>query len=360
MDNKVKYIINNWKWQQAKKIMAETHKLNYFFWETTLKCNLNCRHCGSDCNKNEQFKELVSEKVIEVFEDIAQNYDASKIMVAVTGGEPLIRKDLFIVLQKIHELGFSWGMVTNGMLVDEDVVVKCIETGMKTVSVSIDGMEESHNWLRNNDMSYKKAINALKLFVQSGKFQVVEAITCVNEKNIDELSDMYQTLLTLGVDKWRIMSVFPKGRAEGNKELVINAPLLRRLFDFINKARQEGKLDVTYSEEGYLGPEWELKVRDNLFFCGAGINVAGLLSDGSFCACPSLSREWIQGHVDELTFSEAWETRYQNMRNRKWMKSSECMNCKEWKKCQGQSLHLWDWTNCSHMICHYNLLKERE
>jgi len=346
-----------WEWRQAKKIMARIHDLNYFFWEATLSCNLDCRHCGSDCTKNEKFTEVSSDKVIEVFEDIAQNYKAEKIMVVVTGGEPLLRQDLFVVLSRVHDLGFSWGMVTNGMLVDEQIVEKCLDTGMTTVSISLDGMESSHNWLRKNDLSYTKAVNALKLFVDTGKLKVVEAVTCINERNIDQLEDMYKMLKGVGIQSWRITSIFPQGRAECNSELIINKSLLIKLFNFIKEKRQNDyELHISYSEEGYLGCEWEKEVRDELFYCGAGINVAGLLSDGSFGACPSLSREWLQGNINDISFSQAWETRYKNMRNRQWMKSKCCQSCKQWKNCQGSSLHLWDWQKGEAKVCHYQLL----
>jgi Predicted Fe-S oxidoreductases len=356
MHGKLGDSLRNWRWAQATGIMAKVHDLSYFFWESTLKCNLECRHCGSDCTKHEKMPELEASKVLEVFSDIAQNYNSKKVMVAVTGGEPLIRKDLFEILSQVSSLGFPWGMVTNGMLVNEKTVADCTETGMQTVSVSLDGLENSHNWLRNNEMCYKNAVNALRLFVNKGSFKIVEAITCVNSRNISELDELYVLLKNIGVNRWRLISVFPNGRAENNPELQLNRDLLIKLFGFVREKRHDNSLYVSYSEEGYLGCEWENKVRDGLFFCGAGINVASLLCDGSFGACPSLSREWIQGHVDEILFSEAWETRYKNMRERDWLKSPDCSCCKEWKKCRGSSLHLWDWESSRQKVCHYKLL----
>lgn len=100
-----------------------------------MQCNLNCRHCGSDCGKDKKFEELPAEKVLSVFKDIAKHYEPEKIMIAVTGGEPLVRTDLFDILFKISEMGFPWGMVTNGMLVNQQIVEKCAAAGMKTVSV---------------------------------------------------------------------------------------------------------------------------------------------------------------------------------------------------------------------------------
>lgn len=351
--------IQQWGWRQSLKFYTKVHDLNYFFWETSLSCNLHCRHCGSDCGIEKQDTELPASKVLEVFKDIADHYNPEKIMIAVTGGEPLVREDLFDILTEVSHMGFPWGMVTNGMLVDEKTVEKCAAAGMRTVSVSLDGLEESHNWLRNNEMSYKRAVNALKLFKKSGYFQTIDAITCVNPRNIDELEDIYKLLSEIGIEGWRLFTIFPKGRAASNNDLVINKSLLMELFRFIKEKRQlRGPLHVSYSEEGYLGCAWEREVRDEFFSCGAGINVGSLLCDGSYGACPSLSREWIQGHVDELPFSEAWETGYKNMRDRRWMRTDACRQCMEWKNCNGSSLHLWDWKEGKTGICHYKLLNK--
>lgn len=341
------------------RLNTKIHDLTYFFWETTLKCNLKCRHCGSDCDKDKSIENLPKEKVLQVFRDIAANYKAEDIMVAVTGGEPLVRKDLFEILSEIGGMGFPWGMVTNGMLVDENIVRKCEDAGMKTVSVSLDGIGETHNWLRNSELSYDRAINALKMFLQSGKFSVVEAITCVNSKNIDQLEDMHKILRDIGVNGWRLFTIFPKGRAKQNEMLLLNKDLLIRLFSFIKGKRDNNEdMHISYSEEGYLGCKFEKEVRDDFFFCGAGVNVGSLLADGSYSACPSLARDWIQGHVDEISFSEAWEKRYENMRNRKWMRTEGCKSCKQWNKCNGSSLHLWDFDEGKTKVCHYKMLND--
>jgi radical SAM enzyme (rSAM/lipoprotein system) len=349
----------NWAWSQGMKFNSKVHDLNYFFWETTLRCNLKCRHCGSDCDKDKSTEDLPKEKVLQVFRNIAENYEPKDIMVAVTGGEPLVRKDLFEILSEVSNMGFPWGMVTNGMLVDEKMVESCAESGMKTVSVSLDGLREAHNWLRNSDISYDRAINALSLFLKSGKFKVVEAITCVNAQNINQLEDIYKLLKDAGVHAWRLFTIFPKGRAETNRELILNKDLVTGLFNFIKDKRNSSPgMHVSYSEEGYLGCNWEKEVRDDFFFCGAGVNVGSLLADGSYSACPSLSREWIQGHVDEIGFTEAWETRYKNMRDRKWMRTDGCKSCRQWNKCNGSSLHLWDFKEGKTKVCHYNMLNE--
>ena len=84
------------------------NELRTLFWEATLNCNAGCPFCGSRCGESRS-PDLDGDAVIRAFERIAAAYDPSEIMVNVTGGEPLLRKDLFPVMERIHGLGFPWG-----------------------------------------------------------------------------------------------------------------------------------------------------------------------------------------------------------------------------------------------------------
>ncbi len=353
--------LRQWAWRRAVALKASVHDLDYFFWEATLRCNLTCRHCGSDCTRDPQMPELPAAQVVDVFRDIAAHHDPARVMVAVTGGEPLVRPDLFSVLGETARLGFPWGMVTNGQLVTEKVVEACVRTAMRTVTVSLDGLETAHDWLRNKPGAYRRTVRALQLFLSARAFGMVEVITCVHDGNVDDLPALYTLLREVGVQGWRLFTIFPKGRALQTGGLVTGGPLLTRVLDFVRDYRQRDPAwPLQYCEEGFLGCEWERTVRDVPHYCGAGITIGGLLCDGSYSACPSLARQWVQGHVSELPFSEAWETRYRNMRDRRWMRNDFCGRCREWGNCQASSLHLWDWEHHRPQVCHWRLLHERE
>jgi radical SAM protein with 4Fe4S-binding SPASM domain len=357
----IRNTIQQWAWRHAVALRARVHDLTYFFWEATLRCNLGCQHCGSDCTRNAQTLDLPTERVLTVFRNIAEHYDPTKIVVAVTGGEALLRPDLFSIMEAVHGMGFRWGMVTNGMQMDERAVAACARSGMRTISVSLDGLEASHNWLRGHPQSFRRAARALQLLVQAGQFGGVEAITCVHSGNVGELEQIYQLLREWGVHGWRIFTIFPQGRAAQHPELTLTRELLEQTLAFIaDKRKTVPDWPISYSEEGYLGCDRELTVRDIRHYCGAGVHIGSLLADGSYSACPSLGREWIQGHVDELPFSEAWETRYRNMRAREWMRNPTCGACRQWANCQASSLHLWDWEARKPRVCHYRLLGEGE
>lgn len=342
-------------WNDRLDKERKEHHLKYLFWETTHACNLRCRHCGSDC-AGPMEGELSTEEIKGIFKSIAGDYDAKDVMVAVTGGEPFLRKDLFEVMGYASSLGFPWGVVTNGALVDEDIIEKCRKAGMKTVTVSVDGMNETHDFIRNSKGSFDKAIEALRKFKASGYFQVVQATTCVSQYNVHELPALYELFKDMGLDEWRLLTVNPIGRAKDDSKFQLRPPQLRSVLSFIMERRKHKGLRTTFEEEGFLGVEYEGKVRDGLFYCPAGVNVASVLADGSIAACPNLSREYIQGNVRKDRFKDIWENGYRVFRNLEWKRRGMCADCMWWSFCKGNSLHLWDLEAGKPVICHVQVL----
>lgn len=89
---------------------VKEHPLRQLFWECTLRCNLNCRHCGSDCKKTAHTPDMPKEDFLRVLDSVAAKTDPHKVFVVVTGGEPLMRNDLEECGRAIYERGFPWGM----------------------------------------------------------------------------------------------------------------------------------------------------------------------------------------------------------------------------------------------------------
>ena len=345
-----------WWHGKIEKVRKE-HRLNYLFWECTHACNLRCKHCGSDCGPRLS-EELTTDEIKDAFKSIAGDFDARKIMIAVTGGEPLLRTDLFAVMKYATSLGFRWGMVTNGTLIDQEAVEKCHDAGMSTVTVSIDGLEETHDYIRRLNGSFNKSINALKLFKASESFAVVQATTCVSDYNFDELERMYDLFKNTGIDEWRLLTVNPIGRAKEDLRFNISSDQLVKLLDFIVESRRKSGMRVTYEEEGFLGPEYEGRVRSSPFYCPAGINIASILCDGSISACPNLPRSLIQGNIRNDNFKDVWDNRYKSFRDLSWKKTGECKDCEWWPYCTGNSLHLWDLEKMQPIICHVRAIKD--
>ena len=137
------------------------HQLHTLFFEVTSRCNAFCDHCGSRCTADKK-DELSADVFKKVLSDVAKHFGTKRIMLNITGGEPLIRRDLFDITRYADELGFKWGLVTNGMLITDDVIGKMQETHMSTISISLDGMKKTHEEFRHVPGSFNKIISAIE------------------------------------------------------------------------------------------------------------------------------------------------------------------------------------------------------
>lgn len=325
--------------RQYRKNNAKLHTLRTLFWECTLRCNMNCRHCGSDC-KMAPVPDMPKEDFLKVIDDITPHVDTHTTFIIFTGGEALLRTDLEEVGKELYRREFPWGVVTNGYLLDERRLQSLIQSGMHSVTVSLDGFEEEHNWMRQNSHSFDRAANAIKLLVKQRNI-VWDIVTCVNPKNIDRLEDFRDWLVSLGVKRWRCFTIVPMGRAAHDPELQLSNEQFRWVIEFIKRTREEGKIHCSYGCEGFLGP-YERKVRDQLYYCRAGIEVASILNDGSISGCTSIRSDLHQGNIYKDDFWQVWENGFEPYRNRKWTKKGKCADCKLYRYCEGNGLHLYD------------------
>jgi radical SAM enzyme (rSAM/lipoprotein system) len=286
---------------------------------------------------------------------LQKTHERDSIIIAIVGGEAIVRKDLPDCCKILRQNGFRFGLVTNGYDYTAEIHNKLMNAGMSSISLSLDGLEESHNWLRQNNKSFKRATNALKL-ITSSKNLVYDVITCVNKKNIYELENLKDFLISQKVVAWRFFTISPIGRAINNKELYLTGEQLKYLMDFIVKTRTENRIQATFSCESYLG-EYEKKVRDEYFFCRAGIQIASILIDGSISACPNIDSSFVQGNIYKDDFLDVWNNRFKIMRDRRWTKTGLCLNCKDYKNCSGGAMHMWDEKKESIMACLHHQIR---
>lgn len=126
-------------------------------------------------------------------------------------------------------------------------------------------------------------------------------------------------------------------------------------MEFIKQKRQQKNppMNVTFSCEGYLG-RYECEVRQNPYFCHAGINIASVLIDGTISACPNIDRDAFgQGNIYSDNFFEVWQNRFEPFRQRDWARRGRCKDCKVFNRCLGGGMHNWH-GDCSQVLnCHY-------
>lgn len=336
--------------RKYRKNENKLHELNYILWECTLRCNLNCLHCGSDCKKDAALNDMPLHDFLNALDQLKDLVNPNKTMIVLTGGEALLRKDLEETGRNLYKRGYPWGIVTNGMFLNEQKLIALIRSGLRAVTVSLDGLKDSHNWLRGNTRSFDLAVGAIRLLSRTPEL-TYDVVTCVNQKNYHELASLKDFLITEGINSWRIFTIFPIGRAAENPELQLEAGQFKGLFDFIKETRRENRINLNYGCEGFLG-NYEREVRDNFFVCRAGINVASVLADGSISACPNLRENFIQGNIYKDNFADVWQNRYQMFRDKSWTKTGICADCAFYRYCEGNGMHLRNEKTGELMFCH--------
>ena len=165
-------------------------------------------------------------------------------MINVTGGEPLVRKDLEECGKAFYDRGFPWGIVTNGQLLTPERFLSLLQSGLRAVTVSIDGIGETHDWMRGVPGSYGKAIAAARMVAGSGAVEY-DVVTCVNKRSYKELDRIKELLIENGIKAWRLFTVFPVGRAAHDPELRLSGEEFRGLMEFIKRTRREGRIKVS-------------------------------------------------------------------------------------------------------------------
>ncbi len=327
--------------------------LRILLFEVTQKCNAACEQCGSRCDASGE-ERLKKEDIVSVFRDVKAHFGTS-VMLNVTGGEPLLRKDLFEIMAEAHRLGFDWGMVTNGTLITDEVIEKMKATGMKTITVSIDGMKETHEALRKLPGSFDRILTALSKLKAADFLDCVQVTFTSNKKNVREFPALYETLKAVGIDSVRTSSIDPIGRAKEHPELMLSREDYEFLFDFIEKANREGSLPIQWGCCHFLPG----RIRDRKFLCFAGIYAASILYNGDIFVCPNVPREpdLIQGNILKDRFSDVWKNGFRYYRNRPLPK--RCLDCRYRDDCRGDSLHSFDFETGEPNFCFRALFESK-
>jgi radical SAM enzyme (rSAM/lipoprotein system) len=346
-----------WLEKLRRRNLKKLHPLQQLFWESTLRCNVHCLHCGSDCVASIDTPDMPAEDFLRVIdEQVTPHVDPREVMIVISGGEPLMRKDLADVGRALMQRGYPWGMVTNGLALTEQRFRELREAGLRSVAVSLDGLEQDHIWMRQHPLAYEGACRAIRLCAAE-KGLAWDVVTCINQRTIGHIAEIRDLLWSMGVRNWRVFGIDPMGRAADNPELLLTDEQFRQLMDFIAAEREAGR-HVSYSCEGFLG-DYEGRVRDHLYQCAAGISVASILIDGSISACTSIRGKYYQGNIYRDAFWDVWEHGFQQYRDRTWMKKiTPCKDCKAFDFCEGNGMHLRR-EDGSLMLCHLHRLGQR-
>lgn len=312
------------------------YKLDSVVWEITLRCNIHCLHCGSSADSRTRENELSTEDALDLIEQLA---DLGCKRIVLSGGEPFLRKDWAVLALRIRDLGMNVTFISNGYVVDEDIVdlLKIIEPS--GVGFSLDGgCAETHDYIRGKKGVFDRCIKALNLTSKAGMYS--SAVTSVHKKNIGELDKILDLLIDNGVRAWQIQTATPQGRMP--RELALDADEFYSLAQYIADKRKKYKNIIDIFEADCIG-YYSILSKDLYYTkwqgCQAGMRVLGIESDGTVKGCLSLhGDEFVEGNIRTRSLADIWNNKNSFKLNRRFSPDKlqgYCKDCKWGSLCRG-------------------------
>ncbi|MCQ2522319.1 MAG: radical SAM protein [Lachnospiraceae bacterium] len=338
--------------------LRKNPRLRFLFIEMTNLCNERCRHCGSRCGETEPEGQLSAAEIKAFLKKTKEQFDIGDMQLCITGGEPLLRKDFFEIMEYAHSLGYHWGMTSNATLIDEKVAKELKRVGLGTISVSIDGLPKTHDWFRQTEGGFDRAMAGLHALHDYSGVKHLQVTTVVHKKNIEEIPALHELLKKENILKsWRVINMDPIGRAKDNPDLKLEPEDYKYMMDYIRTHYDDSLLPTVYGCAHYLGLDYEREVRKWYFLCNAGIYTASIMWNGDIAACLDVERrpELIQGNIRQDDFKEVWLKKFSQYRT-DWRCEEGCKDCKDFAFCAGGAFHTWNFEEHKQNMCFKGIL----
>ncbi|MCL5772955.1 MAG: radical SAM protein, partial [Firmicutes bacterium] len=271
-------------------------------WNTTKACNLACIHCYRDAGSKEE-DELSTGEGKKLLDDIAKS--GFKIMI-LSGGEPLMRHDIYELINHASKLGLRTVLGTNGTLITEETALKLKQAGASRVGISLDSAsEESHDEFRQQKGSFRQAIEGMKNCKKAGlPFQIH---TTVRDRNAHEIEKITDIAVELGSAAHHIFFLVPTGRAKDIADEQLKAVEYEKLLHRIVKKQTETSIELKPTCAPTFMRIAKQKKVDMRFTrgCLTGRSYCVILPNGDVHPCPYLPVK--VGNVREKSFDLIWK-----------------------------------------------------
>ena len=316
----------------------DTHDF-FIQWHLTERCNLRCLHCYQEDRPPAELPLESIKKVIDEAADMIWDWEeAYKVKLAmsynISGGEPLLRPDLFEILEEISWKGADIYILSNGTLIDKDAAAKLAKTGVKGVQISIEGTEEIHDKIRGQG-SFTASIKGVKALLDAGLTVTLNAtLSTVNAEYFPDILDLSKSL---GVQKLGFSRLVPYGRGAAMLDKMIAVDEVKKLYENIFSSDASPVRIVTgdpVASQLSMNEVHEDMGDTAIGGCAAGVSGLTILADGTITPCRRLNIPI--GNVLEDSLREVWATSpvLEALRDRKRYES-KCGNCKRWANCRG-------------------------
>ena len=329
---------------QADEPQTRNYPLRMVAWELTRGCNLACVHCRASAGRGPYPGELSTSECFRVMDEIGS---VAKPVIILTGGEPLLRTDIFDLARYGSNIGFRMVMATNGTLITEDTIREMKESGIQRISISLDGPNaESHDAFRRVSGAFEGSLRGIEMAKKGGlDFQINTTIT---QANLHQIADILNLAVALGAVAHHIFLLVPTGRGKGLKDQGISARDYEKTLHWFYEQRDRVPLQL----KATCAPHYYRILRQRgaqegkkMVSHGEGLDATtrGCLGGISFCFISHIGQvqpcgylEVNCGNIREKPFDEIWgasET-FKNLRNTDNYQG-KCGRCEFRKICGG-------------------------
>ena len=320
------------------------YNLRLVAWETTRNCNLSCVHCRAAATNGPYAGELDTPKALKLLDEIAA---VGKPIIILTGGEPLLREDIFDIASHGDRLGLRMVMAPNGTLITREVARKMGASGIRRISASIDGAsKEFHDKFRGVDGAFDAAIQGIEHVKAAGiEFQINTTIT---KTNLDQIPDILALAEKLGAVAHHIFLLVPTGRGKYIVDQAIDAREYETTLNWFYDQREKTRLQL----KATCAPHYYRILRQRARADGKTISfqthgldavTRGCLAGTGFCFIshtgvvqPCGYTDVQCGDITRATFGDVWHNSpvFQRLRDFKQLEG-KCGDCEYKAVCGG-------------------------
>lgn len=308
-------------------------------WNTTKACNLKCEHCYRDAGLKDP-QELNTIEGKDLLSEIAKS--GFKIVI-LSGGEPLMRKDIFELISFAKNQGLRPVLGSNGTLITADIARRLKECGLSRAGISLDSIDPLiHDDFRKHNGAWQATVDAMNICKKEGlDFQVHTTVTKRNWREITKITDFVEGL---GAKAHHIFFLVPSGRGKEISDVFIYSEEIRQVLKEILNKQKQTKMEL----KPVCAPQFVPLAREmglDLRFqkgCLAGISYCCILPNGDVHPCPYLPL--LAGNVRQTKFSELWKSSDTFLKLRSGDYGGACGSCVNKDSCAG----------CRARAYHYN------
>jgi heme b synthase len=299
----------------GKDHSPKANTLRLVAWETTRRCNLACKHCRAVAEDHPYDNELDTKASFKLLEQIKEVGDP---IIILTGGEPLLRDDIFDIAAFGTKLGLRMVMAINGTLMSKKIAGKMKDSGIKRISVSLDGATpETHDAFRGIENAFEDSIRGIKIAREANlDFQINTTIT---KTNLDQIPRILSLAEDLGAKAHHIFLLVPTGRGKYIIDSEINAKEYEETLNWFYDQRDKTSLQL----KATCAPHYYRILRQRAKEDGKKVSfethgldavTRGCLAGTGFCFISHVGRVQTCGFLDvecgditKQTFKDVWE-----------------------------------------------------